>query len=348
MQPKRSSVLDVAKGLGIILVVYAHVNYQYDMLTLIYSFHMPLFFIISGMLYNKSKYPDFKSFFTKRFKTLFIPYVLFEMASIFLLYASENIYSQTGLFDISKEQYIEYAWQIVISNWSGTHVNQPLWFVPCLLLVEILYFFVSRLPKKYTLPIAFVFACCGWILESGLLFFDNKLLPWSLDSALFAFGFYAIGNLVSVNAQDTIKKISFDKNKVSICLILIAVTMLIWCPLGFVNGKITLGSKILGNGFLLYINGILGTITILAISILLQKNKFLAFCGRNSFYIMSTHYILRNMLVKPIYVLIAGELYNKESFIETLIPFILVFLLSLLYTIIHINIKKHIQFKKKL
>ena len=52
---KREKYIDVAKGFGILLVVYGHVISNCDLrpdLTLIqkfiYSFHMPLFFFISG------------------------------------------------------------------------------------------------------------------------------------------------------------------------------------------------------------------------------------------------------------------------------------------------------------
>lgn len=48
----RLAVFDVVKGLGMLLVIYAHVNYQTEVLTTIYSFHMPLFFIVSGMLFD--------------------------------------------------------------------------------------------------------------------------------------------------------------------------------------------------------------------------------------------------------------------------------------------------------
>ncbi len=340
MKTKRLNVIDVAKGLGIIFVVYAHTCYQHDLLTLIYAFHMPLFFLISGMLYDKNKYPDFKSFFTKRFKALFIPYVGFELASIGCLYLAERAYSHAQLFDVSKEQYIEYLQQIIISNWSRTHVNQPLWFIPCLLLIEALYFYISKMKKRYIVPTCFILACCGWVLESGMLNFDNKTLPWSLDSAIFALGFYAIGNLSSKYVQQAIRKISASKNKVAWCVGIMAVTMMVWVPLGLANEKITMGSKILNNGFYLYINGVLGTITVLALATLLQKNKFLTFCGRNSFYIMSTHYIIRNYLVKPVYRLMTGDVYNKESMTETIIPFIIIFSLSFLFTVVYTNFKK--------
>lgn len=343
MNTKRLNVIDVAKGIGIIFVVFAHVNYTPEILVLIYSFHMPLFFLISGMLFNKSKYLDFKSFFRRRFKTLFIPYVIYELVSIAWLYVSERLYSDFQLFDVSKDQYIDFFKQILISNWSGTHVNQPLWFVPCLFLVEILYYFICKMKKRFIVPVCFLLACCGWVLESGMLNFNNKLLPWSLDSALFALGIYAIGNLSSECVQGMFGKIKAHKYKYILCIEIIVLCLMIWLPLTLANGKITLGSKILNNGFLLYINGILGSIIILIISLILEKCRFLAYCGRNSFLIMSTHYIIRNYIVKPLYVGTKGALYDRTIVAETILPFVIVFALSLLYSLVYNKIKEKIQ-----
>lgn len=47
---KRIEYLDVAKGVGIILVVWAHASGPFS--NYINQFHMPLFFLISGFLYN--------------------------------------------------------------------------------------------------------------------------------------------------------------------------------------------------------------------------------------------------------------------------------------------------------
>lgn len=46
---KRDSVIDIAKGIGIFLVVFGHVPLPMDLITPIYLFHMPLFFFLSGM-----------------------------------------------------------------------------------------------------------------------------------------------------------------------------------------------------------------------------------------------------------------------------------------------------------
>ena len=54
---ERDHVVDIAKGLGEILVCIGHsrfsTNYE---IKFIYQFHMPLFFILSGMVINIEKY----------------------------------------------------------------------------------------------------------------------------------------------------------------------------------------------------------------------------------------------------------------------------------------------------
>lgn len=45
----RIPVIDIMRGLGIILVVMGHISCEPHLSCWIYSFHMPLFFFISGM-----------------------------------------------------------------------------------------------------------------------------------------------------------------------------------------------------------------------------------------------------------------------------------------------------------
>lgn len=47
---QRKDYLDIAKGIGIILVVWAHADGSFS--KYITQFHMPFFFFISGMLFN--------------------------------------------------------------------------------------------------------------------------------------------------------------------------------------------------------------------------------------------------------------------------------------------------------
>lgn len=98
--------------------------------------------------------------------------------------------------------------QIFLAQGSKPVLDTPMWFVPCLFAVEIMYYLISKTKKIITT--CTILTCVGWLLESGYLNFDNTLLPWSLDSALFALGFYAVGNLTS----DYVKKAISDIKKV--------------------------------------------------------------------------------------------------------------------------------------
>ena len=51
----RIPMIDVAKGIGIILVVIGHTNLPTLVMNLIYAFHVPLFFVLSGMVFNMNK-----------------------------------------------------------------------------------------------------------------------------------------------------------------------------------------------------------------------------------------------------------------------------------------------------
>ncbi|HIG2625646.1 TPA: acyltransferase family protein, partial [Klebsiella pneumoniae] len=88
----RETWVDYAKGIGIILVVFGHANrglyssgiyispeiYHY-LDNVIYSFHMPLFFFLSGLFFvssikNRSK----KVFLWSKFKNVIYPYAVWS------------------------------------------------------------------------------------------------------------------------------------------------------------------------------------------------------------------------------------------------------------------------------
>ena len=66
----RINYLDIAKGIGIILVVWAHARGPF--MSYMYQMHMPFFFLISGLLYH----PDisWKEYFVRKLKSLYIDY----------------------------------------------------------------------------------------------------------------------------------------------------------------------------------------------------------------------------------------------------------------------------------
>lgn len=338
---QRSRVLDVAKGLAMLLVVYAHINYKRESLIYIYSFHMPFFFLLSGVFFDKKKY-SFSQFVKNRFVKLICPYLFF---SVLLLVATIAIEIVTGGFSLQTIESLKSPFiQIFIAQNSSVMLCAPLWFVPCLFVVEILYYAISKLKTPFIVLICSLLVVAGWLLESKFAFV-SAYLPWSIDSALFSIGFYAIGNLAAAPIKAGINKIQESKYKMPISLTLALVLLVSIAPLAFLNGKITLGSKILNNGFLLYLTGVLGTAGVIALSIALEKISFLSFLGKNTFCIMSVHYFI-NYYLKATLVKLGFEGYDITNVVHTVVPFIVVLGLSCLCVLIY-NYAKKIVFSKK-
>lgn len=81
---ERLTYIDSLKGIGIILVVAGHLfspytDYLDDPINqMIYSFHMPLFFFLSGFVYGHSQKKSFKNAIVKKFVSLLLPYLCFS------------------------------------------------------------------------------------------------------------------------------------------------------------------------------------------------------------------------------------------------------------------------------
>ena len=81
MKGNRNITFDMMKGIGILLVIIGHLAHGYGLSPIIYVFHMPLFFIVSGYFY-KPKQP--LVLFKRDVKLLLLPYAL--VAALILMY----------------------------------------------------------------------------------------------------------------------------------------------------------------------------------------------------------------------------------------------------------------------
>lgn len=79
---KRILWIDYAKSICIYLVLLGHAHASQPVTDFIYTFHMPLFFFLSGCLFSFEKHPNFKEFAIKRFKGLMVPYLWINLITI--------------------------------------------------------------------------------------------------------------------------------------------------------------------------------------------------------------------------------------------------------------------------
>jgi len=134
---KRIGYVDIAKGIGIVLVVMGHNDFALISPfahKLIYSFHMPTFFFMSGMFFK----PDipFWTFVRQRFNRVLRPF-LFMILFIFFTSIS-----------FSKVSILEASRRLVKAMYgSGQYLDWvQLWFLPHLFVVSLFaYLFVRAI-----------------------------------------------------------------------------------------------------------------------------------------------------------------------------------------------------------
>ena len=101
---QRNEAIDILKGIGIILVLTAH-SLEGFLSQFAYTFHMPLFFIVTGLFISEANEHDFgkwwKATTKKDFKRLLLP-ALFSIAIILavssLSYFVTNSFLQNPVF----------------------------------------------------------------------------------------------------------------------------------------------------------------------------------------------------------------------------------------------------------
>ncbi len=107
----RNTNLSICKAIAIILMCAGHAEGPTLLVTFIYLFHMPVFFIAAGYFFDKKYLADPWTFCKKRFKGLYVPFVKWSL--FFLVF--HNLFFKIGLMN---EQY---------GNWTGGVTHPYSW-----------------------------------------------------------------------------------------------------------------------------------------------------------------------------------------------------------------------------
>jgi fucose 4-O-acetylase-like acetyltransferase len=225
---RRIVFLDVAKGIGILLVVMAHNDLAAVSLFLyrfIYSFHMPVFFFLSGYFLNTGV--PFLKFFWKRFNTILKPYLF----TILLIYSTSvsfsNMSFKTALGRMGKAMYA-----------SGLYIDWvQLWFLPSLFVTSLFAYLLHRLLLQRLkvcwirwLILVGVAAIGAYFLDAFYPFslslpgkqYELFGLPYSVDLVLLTGFYYLLGNEIrQISLTDLLDKPWFVLTTGGVLLLLI-------------------------------------------------------------------------------------------------------------------------------
>ncbi|MDO4966030.1 MAG: acyltransferase family protein [Lachnospiraceae bacterium] len=298
---KRLDYFDMAKGIGVILVLLGHLQgdqffvyspYILPMCEWIFSFHMPLFFIISGMLifHKKDEDKDLNVLIKKRFKGIMVPYFWFSlcyMSVVLYAFFSGTIYPETVFVNL---------WYVL-----GMYGMNVLWFLPTLFAAEIIFIFVVKKSKekaKGNIRKAYILLIVKTVLIAaiGLLMayymttlsyddsvskrvheFVTVLMRPTVAMSFIAIGYFAQMLLIS---KDYMKKLT---PFVGIVLMVVAALFV------KINHGVDFRSMVFKNVFFYYFCAVLSSIGLILICKGIKPVKIIKFYGVNSLIFMAVH-----------------------------------------------------------
>lgn len=179
----RLAFIDVAKGLGIIAVVVGHVFPPGLLHNLIFVFHMPLFFFISGYLFKPK---EDKAFVAAKAQQLLVPYVFF----LVVVYALQNqaIFASGG-FSFS-EGVLLWSKAALGGRWLYGHTS-AFWFVPVMFIVLLSANWLLRKTGPSTVLFISLASLTAAYLNAA--FFSSLKVPLNANVALAALPLFLTG-----------------------------------------------------------------------------------------------------------------------------------------------------------
>ncbi len=194
--PKRVQWVDVLKALGIFAIYIGHFcNDAGKIYPFVYTYHVPLFFVVSGFFAKTKNEESFLLFIKNKFMRIMIPYFIFVFVSG-IVYA---LFMDCLLKDIIIQGFFGIRNQIFAA---------ALWFFPCLFVMSVLYDLLMRLVKKKYL--ALLVSIILFLITQTLLPNNPATKPswfWNIDSSMYYVLYYAIGNYL----YPIIKNFSFKE-----------------------------------------------------------------------------------------------------------------------------------------
>lgn len=284
---KREQSFDIAKGIGMLAVILGHMSIPGKLGDFIFSFHMPLFFLINGyFLKRKEGVSDFQ-YIRKKAKALLLPYavtciVVVLFSTLFQIWQGVGA---EGLLTNLK------SWILASLYGSGTlthflewefRIIGAIWFLLAMFWADIIFHFLLRSKSPYLFGT--LISLVGYFTTSEIW------LPLSCQAGLSAIFFVQIGYFV--REKDLFRK--YENNLQVACLALV-----FWMIAVIYSGKLYMVGNHYGSGFLDAIGAVSGTFLILKFSGIVEQKcrivtHMLSFYGKNSLIVLCFHLVELN------------------------------------------------------
>ncbi len=284
--------ITIVKAIGIILMVIGHSGCPQPLYRLVYLFHMPLFFICSGIFYRDITFDDFFSFVKKKIIDLYVPFVIWSISFLFLhnwlmlvgiynpYYGFENGSSYYSIYEIFPKLLM-----IIFTMHGYEELLGGFWFIRSLFISSLLIAIVSVL-MKMNINYKHEVSCLLFLIITIIIRRYAPDIEFWRDISMGTFGafFYMFGYLM-------MRYIRCWQN--NYCFFLCVSSLF----LSFFYFKEGLSMRCGFNKVLPYsISATLGTILIIYISKAIEKNLYMVkivlyYIGNHTLDILALHFL---------------------------------------------------------
>lgn len=336
LQKERKEYIDAARGVGIVLLVLGHIvtgnSYLFNW---IFSFHMPLFFFLSGMCVKQSDRANVGLYIKKKLGTRMLPYFVITGAG-FVICMLIPEYREPVLEDGVRVQLQHIFLRMSPIN---LYIGQ-VWFLASLFWAEV-YFYVwyrgvgSRniFVQVATACVFVVIACNLWRIQG--MFIGTGRIYFHMDSACMGAFCYILGFLTErYGVAAWLKEKSW-----------LWVFPVVICSIYFgtyKNGYVNMCDLIYGNVFFYLIAMCSGILAVLIVALHLKKGKLLAWYGRYSLPLFASHTFLIYLVREWMY-WITGEHYTMMGNVPDGMAFLMTAIVLLLFVPVGIIYRKVFQ-----
>lgn len=333
MSKNRVDFIDVAKGIAILLVIIGHCLPLYPtepvhyLNSWIFTFHMPLFFILSGYFYKPGNLK-----YGRLAKALLLPYIVFSTLNIALkaiLYRNTDIGMGIAAMFYGNAS----SMRRNLCLFDNIKVINMLWFFIALFFCRIIYSKIDSWAEKNQISMLCTVTLTALI---GIELSDRVWLPFSLQPAMTGVFFYHVGRMFK-------ERNVFEKSRSELSWSIIIFGCIIWICAA-VYGRVRMNANYF-SGIIDFAGAIIGTYMIVQFSKILLKirglKSFILWCGKNSVVIYCIHSLDNHLL--PAIKGITSEFFELESYggliMYTLIRLSIILSVSFLYVFISGRIK---------
>lgn len=282
MGNKRNVSIDIAKGIGILLVIIGHGAIPSWCKDAIFSFHMPLFFILSGYFFrNETQLVRMR----KDARRLLLPYVVTIAVITLYMLVVHQVITHDGRYYVINTLWF---WIYPTGAPGGLDFSGPVWFLFALFWTKGTFNLIEKVHNLWFYIILVFIAFAPFYLY----YLIGRDLPLAISQGLISIVFFWAGY-------------EWKKHELSLggprFKTMLLICMALWV-IGVMCSDLDVMRMIYHNYPLCMMTAFTGTYIILESSIFISKrnnlvirkvSSFLSWGGRNSITILCTHTLFR-------------------------------------------------------